>query len=198
MGYESAISTKLLATHCAACSRPLRDADSVEAGIGPDCRAKYGYGSAQGVADWGTARALAAKLGPEDRTTVSENDGDAKKIANVFVQRAAVAPRESRGGYVEVIAALGYRTLAAKLADAAGEVIEIKRKASTYSVITPYRPEFVDGLKAARVGARWDPSAKAWEVPADERARAGLWRLVKTYFPGAFLSSDRGLTRIAA
>lgn len=42
-GYENLASTRMLASHCAVCSRPLRDAESVEIGIGPDCRAKYGF-----------------------------------------------------------------------------------------------------------------------------------------------------------
>lgn len=41
MNYENAPATKLLATYCAACSRPLVDAESVTAGIGPECRKKY-------------------------------------------------------------------------------------------------------------------------------------------------------------
>lgn len=43
MGYESARSTVLLATHCLCCGRPLRDPLSVETGVGPVCRDKYGY-----------------------------------------------------------------------------------------------------------------------------------------------------------
>lgn len=40
--YENAPATKLLATNCACCGRALVDAKSVECGIGPDCREKYG------------------------------------------------------------------------------------------------------------------------------------------------------------
>lgn len=40
--YENAPATKLLATACACCGRALVDAVSVETGIGPDCREKYG------------------------------------------------------------------------------------------------------------------------------------------------------------
>lgn len=42
MSYENAPATTLLATNCACCGRALVDAKSVEAGIGPDCREKYG------------------------------------------------------------------------------------------------------------------------------------------------------------
>jgi hypothetical protein len=40
-GYEQALSTKLLATHCIFCGRPLRDPQSVQRGYGPDCAEKY-------------------------------------------------------------------------------------------------------------------------------------------------------------
>ena len=40
--YLTAPATKMLATHCAVCARALVDAKSVELGIGPDCRKKYG------------------------------------------------------------------------------------------------------------------------------------------------------------
>ena len=43
MGYEQAPATRMLATNCVMCNRPLVDAASVEAGIGPVCRKKYGY-----------------------------------------------------------------------------------------------------------------------------------------------------------
>lgn len=43
MSYEDAKSTKMLATHCFACRRPLRDSMSVEIGMGPVCRGKAGY-----------------------------------------------------------------------------------------------------------------------------------------------------------
>ncbi len=39
--YENAPATKMLATHCACCSRPLVDAQSVETGVGPMCRQKH-------------------------------------------------------------------------------------------------------------------------------------------------------------
>ena len=38
MGYEDAPATKMLARFCGICGRPLVDAKSVEAGIGPICR----------------------------------------------------------------------------------------------------------------------------------------------------------------
>lgn len=42
-GYENAPATRQLATRCAICARPLVDAASVTAGIGPVCRQRHGY-----------------------------------------------------------------------------------------------------------------------------------------------------------
>jgi len=60
-GWENAVSTKLLATHCAICGRPLRDPESIERGIGPDCNEKLGRPNMMptGVDPAGVARALA-------------------------------------------------------------------------------------------------------------------------------------------
>lgn len=41
-GYEDSKQAKLLATNCAKCARPLVDALSVQSGLGPECRKKYG------------------------------------------------------------------------------------------------------------------------------------------------------------
>ena len=198
MSYETAPSTILLATHCAACNRPLRDADSVEAGMGPDCREKHGYECAQREPDWAKVNHIVDGFDEGAFGDVSRFYGDEKKLANALVHRAACASRGNRAPYIECIAALGFTTLAAKLAEGNGEVVEIKRDGSLFFVVTPYNPAFVGGLKEARIGARWNPERKAWTVPTDDRARAGLWRVVKAHYAGAMLASERGLTRIAA
>lgn len=41
-GWETAVSTRLLATHCVFCARPLRDPASIERGYGPECAEKRG------------------------------------------------------------------------------------------------------------------------------------------------------------
>ena len=43
MSYEDLTTTKIVATQCVACGRPLLDAQSVATGMGPTCRAKYNY-----------------------------------------------------------------------------------------------------------------------------------------------------------
>lgn len=198
MSYETAPSTILLATHCAACARPLRDADSVEAGMGPDCREKYGYACAQGEPDWAKVDLLLIELANDHAPALQAHYGNAHKMANVAVNLAARMQRSERGTIVELIAALGFEKLSRKLADAAGEVVEIKRAGDVFDVVTPYRATFVGDLKAARIGARWNPERKVWNVPTDDRARKALWNVIRANFVGTFLSSDKGLARICA
>lgn len=45
MSYENAPATRMLASNCCACGKALVDAASVAAGMGPECRTKYGVGS---------------------------------------------------------------------------------------------------------------------------------------------------------
>lgn len=46
-GYEEAPAVDLVATSCCVCGRPLLDAPSLKAGIGPICAEKTGYGRAE-------------------------------------------------------------------------------------------------------------------------------------------------------
>jgi hypothetical protein len=60
--YEAAPATHLLATHCAVCNRALRDATSVERGVGPDCAEKYGYADASQACDESAVMVAIVKL----------------------------------------------------------------------------------------------------------------------------------------
>ena len=111
--------TALLATDCAQCNRPLRDAVSVEAGIGPDCRKRHGYGQAQGEADWTAVESVLAAH-PDLAAVLAAHRGDAHRLANVLVHRAACAHRDERAPHAQAVGALGFTVLAAALARAPG------------------------------------------------------------------------------
>jgi len=194
MSYESAPATAMLATHCAACDRPLLDARSVEAGIGPECRKRHGYAAPEGAADWQRVREL-----PTAWRLVGDLKGDAHAAANRIVHRAACTPHAERAELVEACHALGFVRLASRLAAAAGDLVTVRRDGDAYAVVAPYADGmFGDRLKAARVGARWSGSAKAWVVPTDARAKRALWDAICATFGGGMVASERGLTRIAA
>lgn len=196
-GYESAPATAMLATNCACCGRALLDATSVETGIGPECRRKHGYGDAQGEPSWESVMVLLDGL-----VAVAEVNPtmEPRAASNRLVHRFACEPNvDARVALTAAIAALGFSKLATKLAEHAGGKVEITpRDDGRVGVKTPYRPEFVAELKAARVGARWDGARKVWTVPTDSRAKAGLWTVLRRTFPGALLVSERGTSTIPA
>lgn len=197
--YENAHSTILLATHCVLCGRPLRDADSVERGVGPDCADKHGYGNAQGEADWDKVDALLAggQRSQELFEVVAQHYGNTHKAANVLVHHAALAPRTARKLHVDLLAALGYHRLAVALEAAAGEVVRVTLvEGGLLAVKAPYNPAFGSAIKAARIGARWNPTDKVWEVPADQKARVGLYAALRQAYAGVLLEGPKGPVRL--
>jgi hypothetical protein len=104
-GYENAPATRMLATHCAVCGRPLVDAVSVDVGIGPDCRRKYGFDQPVDEA----ARAEANKLVYQVALANSGLDGQVRRDAAGF----AVAEAAQK------IRALGFEKLAARILERA-------------------------------------------------------------------------------
>jgi hypothetical protein len=204
MSYIDDPATALLATDCAVCNRALRDAVSVETGIGPDCRRKYGYNEAQGEADWSAFDGLLTAAPFDLVAALVASRGDAHRTANVLVHRAACAARDERAIHARLVGALGYTVLAAALARGAGDVVEVQPlDETTLTVRAPYSPAFNDALRRQRVGARWDrevrTSAKrpgAWVVPATATAKRGLLAALREAFTGTLLVSTRGVTQL--
>ena len=156
--------TALLATDCAVCNRPLRDAVSVEAGSGPDCRKRHGYGQAQGEADWTAVESVLAAHS-DLAAVLAAHRGDAHRLANVLVHRAACAHRDERAPHVQAVGALGFTVLAAALARGAGEVVEVEPYDGRLAVKTPFNETFNALVSSLRIGARWDREAPGRRRP---------------------------------
>jgi Family of unknown function (DUF6011) len=169
MSYENLKSTKMLATNCAACGRALRDAVSVELGIGPDCREKYGYNE-----------------GPEANRLEANHliflAADAKET--IPATEACVKLRE-----------LGFAKLAEKiLTRFIG--IRLVQVANVYMVYTPFTEVAVNALRAIP-GRTWNPENKANMVPV--HAKNSLWKALKKAFPGqSMLGPDGQVIQIPA
>lgn len=175
MSYENAPATKLLATSCACCGRPLVDSESVERGVGPDCAEKYGFFA-----------------------TVPEA---ARVEANVIVHRIAAAPKAATvPADVERLRALGLAVLADKLTARLVEApaISITVGADGWFVVkTPYSPAFVAAVKAvAYAERRWDAASKTWHVAPT--AKAGLWAALQAGFQGERAQGPKGAFTIGA
>lgn len=160
MSYENAPATLMLATHCAACGRPLVDADSVETGMGPDCREKYGYDIA----------------------------APAEVKADVNARVYAIATGKLSGaeviGHLLMIRAHGFTVLADKLEDRLVTIEVLILDSATLSVVTPFAPAFTEELKAITPWRRWDAAEKRWLVPASKPVRNAIWAAMRRHFRG--------------
>ncbi len=164
-GYENAPATKLLATHCAVCARPLVDAVSVEIGMGPDCREKYGY---------------------------NEGDSSGRPEANRLVHRVAVGTEAPETlAIVSRLISIGFGTLAARLLERKAKVEILDAGNDSFSIRTPYNPDYVTSLKSACYGSvRWNATEKVWTVR--NSAKKGAWEVLQRFYPGEILVGPKG------
>lgn len=167
MSYENAPATKLLGTSCVACGRPLVDAISVQAGMGPDCREKYGY-----TLDGASAEAQA----------------DVNARVHAIASAGKLAPEEVLGHLV-MIRALGFTVLADKLEErlVSIEIEQLERAsdgAELLAITAPFSETFGAELRTVP-GRRWCQSTKRWLVPATKSARDAAWAAMRRCFPGA-------------
>lgn len=187
MSYESAPATKILATHCACCGRPLVDATSVETGVGPDCRARFGYADAQDPADW---QAVMTELDGFVAVAEVNPTMEPRKAANWLVYHiAADQSGPNVSAMTNAVAYLGYKTLAARIAKRLAP-IQIEVQGQEYVVKSPYienAPNWAAGVP----GARWNRETKRRHVPVSSRAQ--LFAALKRAYPGTTAVGPKGL-----
>lgn len=192
MGYEQAFSTKLLATHCAYCGRPLRDADSVENGMGPVCRARVGV-NPDVAPDWLNAQRYfpaentLAGLPVQFSTLQKAIDKmDPHAATNWLIHLASVIfSHGDKVGlkYADCVMAvhyLGYVTVAKVLAERHFK-IRLVTDNGDYIVNVPRNDDFYQGIWQRRIG-RWDRDRHAYRVP--KQNRKSLWALLIECFDG--------------
>lgn len=148
--YENAPATIMLATHCACCGRPLVDAESVTAGIGPHCRDKHG------VPD---------TLDEETRTR-------ANKLVHA-IAREDVSAKELVAATVE-LALLGCDKLAARCAKRAGRIQITLTSEAELEVRAPYSDGFRFGRWDREAKCRRVHPADAKRLLAELRANYGV------------------------
>ncbi len=162
--HESAPATAMVATLCAACSRPLVDAQSVEAGLGPECRKRHGY--------------------------LIEVPAEARGEANKLVHRIACTqdgPEVLKA--VNRLIKLGFIKLATRIAARVADVT-LTADGETIVVEAPYRAETTYAWRRIP-GRRWDAESKANRVPST--AKMALWALLKAHYAGCVGYGPKGL-----
>lgn len=176
MGYEQAVSTIMLATHCVCCGRPLRDPESVTRGMGPEC-SREGY----------------LEAGPN------------KDEANRLIHHAAVAAIKGEIqtvlDYADRVSDLGYSKVADKMRKRFRSVrqkakIRISKRGTMLFVETPYKrkssQEFVQAWRDIP-GREWDGYYN--KVPVTQRV--ALWKLLQRFFQGEYGIGPKGLFRVS-
>lgn len=225
MTYEAAPSTRLLATHCAICNRPLRDAESVERGIGPDCAERYGHGDASGPMNVDAVVAAAENAGEIALTIVREHT-DAHTVANRAVHYVAVLAHDDHEANADCIAALcdmiaacGYDRLAARLRERVAAVFEARAQAAAEEARRAPTLVIAEANGALSVGfrnlssaqfhamlatlrgipsRRYNAANKSNTIAAEHRGL--LWNAIRTseVLRGAWIESAKGRAQITA
>ena len=155
MSYENAPATKMLATHCLVCGRPLLDAQSVETGIGPICRKKF--------------------------VTEELPDGN-RQAANKLIYRIAallsdkMTTAEVVGPELKQLRELGFVTVANKVEERLC-VVDIKTTDNGYLVKAPFSEE---AIPSWRFIGTWKREEKRWLVP--KHKRIGLKPLLRKHY----------------
>lgn len=201
MNYENAPATKLLATHCACCARPLVDSVSVEAGMGPTCRKVHGYNKAQAEPDWGAVLRLSddliavAEIFPGGDARVAEaawrlGGLETRRVANLAVYRIALAQRGPEAlQLAAVVRALGFTRLADRVEERLAQV-RIELAGDEYVVRAPFSELFNARLGEQHQSRRWDPENKCWRVKSP--FRGFLFNALKAAFPGVAAVGPKG------
>lgn len=194
--YIEAPATRKLAQNCVCCKRPLLDSNSVELGIGPICREKYGYSAEPEVApNWDLVGNLLLCLVdlPETTPKVFESK-DAHKLCNVLVHKAATTEYpEDLATLAKIIIAAGYVKLGKVVAKRMAKVqilVSMKTEGNTIVMKTPFVEGSLEDLRQV-IGRRWDKLRKVNTFPVASRAQ--LWCFLKKHYANYLGQSDKGI-----
>lgn len=166
--YENAPATRMLATHCAVCRRPLVDAKSVEIGMGPDCRKKHGFNI-----DVPEAARRQANVLVHDIALLQSGEAD---------HRTAILAKTA------TLLLLGFDKLSAILIKRTAEV-RIEVAGDRMHVHAPYRESVVPAWRGIP-GRQWDKATKTNTVPLSNKD--ALWSFLKRHYAGCTGYGPRG------
>jgi len=186
MSYENAPATKMLATQCAVCNRPLVDAKSVETGMGPECRRKPGFALSCSEETRTAANKIVYRiaLARSDAAWLAEN-GNGQTFAG-FVARETEELRD-----------IGFEQLAGVIEKRAICVRIVKREDGALNVFTPYKNGIGEAFQ--RIPGRcWSQREKANTIPNIGVARKALFKLLTDNFAGETAIGPKGPFTIPA
>lgn len=195
-GYETLASTKLLATHCAACGKPLREAGSVTVSLGPVCREKYGYDDVQVSSE---ARAEANRLIyliADKRQGPPVLDAASRLRALGFTRLASIILARLIPIRLERVTSANAEAALARVPAELREQARAKWGGDRLRLFSPYDPDATARL--CKVPGRWfNGEEKANEFPYT--SRNALWLAIRELFVGKkMLGPDGAVMEIPA
>lgn len=193
MSYTNAKSTVLLASHCCMCGLPLRDAKSVELGIGPVCRRKYvGAADMSEEARTEANQLIYAASALYGEGCTADDIEDILKIADrlVFLGLPRVAERIAFR-FIPIRIEVEEDVPEYRWDRQTRTEVETGRTGIVVNVWTPYDPDFTNDIKRTMRYKRpiKDKSRGFhWQVRrADSRALLGV---LARHFAGRWVYSD--------
>lgn len=174
--YHDAPATKMLKINCAVCGEDLLDAKSVEYGMGPSCRSRHGF---------------MGKNAPQ------VSDEDRKKANRIVMSIAMGLDAQTLSGAIAELREMGFSLLASVIEDRKVSVHIEGNDIATYRVRTPWNQAAYEANAWRHVpGSRWDKETKSRIVPCTAEARKALWELLRQYYGGELMKSEKGLVQI--
>ena len=210
---EAEASEAPIISHCILCGRSLKDATSIEYGIGPKCRGASGYEDAYPftVPMVETLDELAVHVYDNVEIGLGEHllqachsYQDTRRAANLLVQRLArkVDGPELQGRMLGVLQVMGYDELVGRIAERLFEIrVEVwPEYPKRVLCFTPYNPQdqqLVYRLAVKGVwGRKWhgydQVRVMAWSVPDTPKGKAGLYRALRKGYPGEWAWGPQG------
>lgn len=186
--------TPKVATHCCACGRTLKDATSIEFGIGPVCRKKYQYEDAYPV-DEGMKLQLAVFLtdsaipaGLAGRIGEACLDDNSRRAANLLVYAASTEGAQASIEAAHALRLLGYETLAIRMQQRLAK-IHISVEYNHLIVQTPFNPAFLVAMRNIP-HRKWDFVRKVNVVPS--QYKTALFQALLNCFQGQLGVGPKG------
>jgi ribosomal protein L3 len=194
----------VIPTHCSCCGRALTDPTSIEFGIGPICRGKYGYEDAHDIDDR-TAKEVSKTLqdltvdGLADRTMKAVLDNDSRSAAKALnialaVWRKAKTHQDDAIVCLKALTQMGYTVLATKVGSKLADV-RIEVEGDRLFLDTTYDEGFVDAIRKVK-GRKFDGDSKRWSVPKTEKRAA--WEAIQAAYPGTLGLGPQGVFTVPA
>jgi len=196
--FQHHLITHIVATHCCICRAALLDAKSVELGVGPTCRKRYGEAQIPTTPEM-LENALGymaiSPLPPDTIQAVLAHKWDGRQVCNLLVKFCSAHYHDKKIvlAVTPIIRSLGYLHLAEKLEEDR-TALKIKTVGAEIECYAPYSHELTRsfrGIPGAHMSQTTRGRFKCWCFP--EIQKALLLALLGVFHGGKDATGDNGV-----